>query len=165
MRQLVLGAGVSIDGYIARPDGSTDWLKPDPEYDFTAFFKTVDAAIMGRKTWDVFRNGPPLNMPTYVYTRSLPAGVRDGIEFGCAAWSEVREMKARPGKNIWLAGGGEIAREFLKEDLVDRIDLGIIPVLLGEGIALFPPGFPQRNWKLASQRSYKNGMLAVSYVK
>lgn len=166
MRKVVLGAGMSLDGYIARLDGSVDWLKPDPEYDFGAFFKTIDAAIMGRKTYDVFKQGPQLNMDTYVYSREQPAGRRDGVEFTSMDPSDlVRVLKAGQGKNIWLAGGGEMAREFLKADLVDQIDLGLVPVLLGEGIPLFPAGFPQREFKLASQQAYKSGMLALSYSR
>lgn len=166
MRSVVLGAGISIDGYIARLDGSVDWLTPDPDYDFGAFFQTIDVAIMGRKTYDVFKTGPSLNMETYVYSRTQSAGRRDGVEFTTVSPSAlVKELKAKPGKNIWLAGGGEMAREFLKEDLVDQIDLGIKPVLLGEGIPLFPPGFPQRNLKLASQKTYQSGMVTISYAR
>ncbi len=155
-----------MDGYIARPDGSVDWLKPDPEHDFSAFFKTVDVAIMGRKTYDVFKQGPSLNLETYVYSRTLPAGKTDGVEFTNVAPADlVKLLKSAPGKNIWLAGGGEIAREFLREDLVDQIELGLVPVLLGEGIPLFPPGFPQRTFKLASQQNYRSGMLAISYTR
>lgn len=165
MRSVVLAAGMSLDGYIARTDGSVDWLKPDPDHDFNAFYQTIDTAIMGRKTWDIFKKGPSLNMPIYVYSRTVPAGRQEGAEFGSATADEVRELKSRPGRNIWLAGGGEVARLFLKDDLVDRIELGIVPVLLGEGIPLFPPGFPQRNFKLVSQKTYKSGTLAVAYIK
>jgi dihydrofolate reductase len=167
MRKIVLAAGISMDGYIARKDGTFDWLTPDPDHDrdFTAFFSTIDAVIMGRKTWVEFKKGPSLNMPTYVYSRSEPPGARDGVEFGSASADEVREMKSRPGKNIWLAGGGEMAREFLKQDLIDQIDIAIIPVLLGDGIPLFPPGFPQRNFKVASQRTTKTGRIAITYSR
>src|SRR5215469_7201493 len=107
MRNVVLGAGISMDGYIARPDGSVDWLKPDPEYDFSAFFKTIDVAIMGRKTYDVFKQGPRLNFETYVYSRAIPAGKNDSVEFTSVAPSDlVKLLKSAPGKNIWLAGGG-----------------------------------------------------------
>lgn len=166
MRKVVLSAGISLDGYIARRDGSVDWLVPDPEYDFSAFFKTIDVAIMGRKTYDVFKKGPSLNMETYVFSRAAPAGMRDGVEFVSGSGAGlINELKSKPGKNIWLAGGGELAREFFKEDLVDQIDLGVLPVLLGEGIPLFPTEFPQRNFKLASHRSYPNGLLAISYAR
>lgn len=166
MRNVVLSAGISLDGYIARRDGSIDWLTPDPALDFSVFFNAVDVAIMGRKTYDVFKKGPPLKMETYVFSRTEPAGRRDGVEFmSGSATSLVRNLKARQGKHIWLAGGGELALDFLKEDLVDQIDLGVIPVLLGEGIPLFLSGFPQRNFKLAGQRAFKNGMLTVSYTR
>ena len=60
-------------------------------------------------------------------------------------------------------GGGELAREFLKADLVDELYLGIVPVLLGEGIPLFPSGFPQRDFKLIENKSYSKGLIALRY--
>lgn len=166
MRNVVLSAGISLDGYIARRDGSVDWLTPDPALNLSVFFNAVDVAIMGRKTWDVFKKGPPLNMETYVFSRSEPAGKRDGVEFTSVAPTDlVKLLKAAPGKHIWLAGGGELALDFFKEDLVDQIDLGLLPVLLGDGIRLFLSGFPQRNFKLAGQRAFKNGMLTLSYTR
>jgi dihydrofolate reductase len=62
-------------------------------------------------------------------------------------------------------GGGELAREFLKADLVDELHLGIVPVLLGEGIPLFPSGFPQRDFTLAENRTYSKGLIALRYKR
>src|SRR5947209_15984092 len=73
----------------------------------------------------------------------------------------IRQLRKRPGKNIWLMGGGELARDFLKADLVDELYLGIVPVLLGEGIPLFPSGFPQRNFTLMDNKTYSKGLIAV----
>jgi dihydrofolate reductase len=166
MRNVVLSAGISLDGYIARPDGSLDWLTMDPALDLSVFFTAVDVAIMGRKTYDAFKKGPPLNMEMYVFSNSLPGGMRDGAMFLSGSPAPlIQQLKARQGKHIWLAGGGEMALACLKEDLVDQIDLGLMPVLLGDGVPLFPSGFPQRNFKLAGQRAFKNGMLTLSYTR
>jgi dihydrofolate reductase len=62
-------------------------------------------------------------------------------------------------------GGGELARDFLKADLVDELYLGIVPVLLGEGIPLFPSGFPQREFALVENKSYSKGMISVKYKR
>ena len=62
-------------------------------------------------------------------------------------------------------GGGELAREFLKADLVDEIHLGIVPVLLGEGIPLFPRGFPQRDFSLVENKTYSKGLIALKYKR
>lgn len=75
----------------------------------------------------------------------------------------VARVRARRGKQIWLMGGGELARDFLAADLVDELYLGVVPVLLGEGIPLFPPGFPQRNLALVEARTYSRGLLALTY--
>src|ERR1700735_3837225 len=101
MRNVVLSAGISLDGYIARRDGSVDWLTPDPALDFSVFCNAVDVAIMGRKTRDVFKKGPPLNMETYVFSRTEPAGRREGVEFMSGSGAAlVRDLKAKPGKHI-----------------------------------------------------------------
>jgi len=62
-------------------------------------------------------------------------------------------------------GGGELAREFLKADLVDEVYLGVVPVLLGEGLPLFPSGFPQRNFELLENKSFSKGLIAVKYKR
>ena len=77
----------------------------------------------------------------------------------------VEGLRKKPGKDIWHMGGGELAREFLRADLVDEIRLGIMPVLLGEGIPLFPSGFPQREFSLTECRSYSKGMVSLVYQR
>jgi dihydrofolate reductase len=77
----------------------------------------------------------------------------------------VEELRKKKGKNIWLAGGGELTREFLKEDLVDELRLGIVPVLIGEGIPLFAAGFPQREFKLTENKTYSGGVIALKYER
>ena len=80
---------------------------------------------------------------TYVLSRTLPPGEREGKIFvNVSPEALVEEIRQRKGKDIWLMGGGEIARDFLKADLVDELHLGVVPVLLGEGLPLFPSGFP-----------------------
>lgn len=74
-------------------------------------------------------------------------------------------LRKRPGKNIWLMGGGELAREFLKADLVHELYLGVVPVLLGEGIPLFPSGFPQRGFTLTENKTYSKGLIALKYKR
>lgn len=170
-RNVVLGVAVSLDGYIARRDGTVDWLIMDPEINLGSYAKTFDVVIAGRKTLDLSdeqRSGanPMGKMDCYIFSRSKQPGKRRGAEYVNQAPSElIRQLKERPGKDIWLMGGGELAREFLKEDLVDRMDLGIMPVLLGEGIPLFPQSFPQRNFILEKFQAYKSGIVMASYAR
>ena len=77
----------------------------------------------------------------------------------------VRKLKRRRGKDIYLGGGGELARSFLQEDLVDELYIGLGPVLLGDGIPGFPAKFPQRNFKLTECKSYSNGSVGLRYER
>ena len=170
-RNVVLAVAVSLDGYIARADGRVDWLIDDRTLDLRAYGKTFDVIVAGRKTLDVERasggsGGPWGKMSCYIFSRTRPPGKRGGAEYLNKSPSEfVRDLKALPGKDIWLMGGGELAREFLKEDLVDGMDLGVMPVLLGEGIPLFPHGFPQRNFKLVSHQAHPSGIIRAVYAR
>jgi dihydrofolate reductase len=150
MRNIVYGVGTSLDGYIARQDGSLDFLHLRPSnYSMGHFFKTIDAGLMGRKTYEagVRMSGGRLRshgLCCYIFSRSLPEGERDEAIFVREeAKRFVEELRKKKGKHIWLAGGGELAKDFLTEDLVDELYLGIVPVLISEGIPLFA-GFPQR---------------------
>lgn len=171
MRNVVLGVGISLDGYIARPDGAVDFLFMPKDYSMGPFFATIDTAVMGRKTLDaaVKLGGGPFtgwSMAAYVFSRSQPPGERDGLVFvNQGPASLIRRLRKRRGKNIWLMGGGELAREFLKADLVDELHLGVVPVLLGEGIPLFPSGFPQRDFTLVENKTYSKGLIALRYKR
>jgi dihydrofolate reductase len=172
-RNVVLSVAVSLDGYIARPDGGVDWLREpcfmDPAIDFAELMRPFDVVLAGRKTLDVdkLKGGGGMGKATcYIFSRTKPSGKRKGAEYVNRPPGElVSELKSRPGKDIWVMGRGELAREFLREDLLDRMDLTFIPVLLGEGIPLFPAGFPQRAWTLASHRIYPSGIVSLSYAR
>ncbi len=102
-------------------------------------------------------------MPMYVFSKAKPPGERDGVIFvNETPASFIRKLRRRPGKDIWLMGGGELARVFLKADLVDGLRLGVVPVLLGDGIALFPSGVPQRDFTLIENKSYSKGLIALT---
>ena len=169
MRKVVAGLGISLDGYIARPNGAVDFLFMPRDYSMSPFLATIDTAIMGRKTYDAARRmgGGSFggwSMTTYVLSHSLPPGERDGIVFtDLSPTAFMRRIRKRRGKGIWLMGGGELIRAFLKVDLVDELYLGVVPVLLGEGIPLFPSGFPQRNFSLVENKTYSKGLIALTY--
>jgi len=173
VRKIILGLGISLDGYIARRNGAVDFLFMPKDYadsSFGQFFTTIDTAIMGRKTYDVAQKmggasyGPKIAM--YVYSRKRPAGERDGVTFTRQSPAAlIRRLRQHDGKHIWLMGGGELAREFLKADLVDELYIGVVPVLLGEGIPLFPSGFPQRNFALVENKTFSKGLIALKYKR
>jgi dihydrofolate reductase len=170
MRNVVLGLGISLDGYIARPDGAVDFLFMPKDYSMAPFFATIDTAIMGRKTLDAAMRmsggAYKADMPTYVFSRSQPPGKRDGLEFvNQSPASLIEQLRKLPGKDIWMMGGGELAREFLRADLIDALYLGIVPTLLGAGIPQFPGGFPQGEFKLVENKSYSKGLVALKYER
>jgi len=169
MRRVVYGVGISLDGYIARPDGSVDFLFMPKDYPMGAFIQTVDTAIMGRKTYDVSLSmGGSFGKKTkmYVLSRTLPAGERSGVKVvNDSPGQLVRKLREGTGKNIWLMGGGDVARQFLEEDLVDELYLGVVPVLIGSGIPAFPAGFPDRKFELVENKSFSQGLISLRYAR
>jgi len=171
MRKVVLGLGISLDGYIARPDGAVDFLFMPKDYSMGPFFATIDTAFMGRKTYDVaLKMGGggfgDSEIKNYVFSHSQPPGERSGVTFvNESPKSFVEKLREGPGKNVWLMGGGELARDFLKDDVVDELYTGIVPVLIGEGIPLFPSGFPQREFSLLENKSFSKGLIALKYAR
>ena len=168
-RKVILGLGISLDGYIARPDGSVDFLFMPKDYSMGEFFKTIDTAVLGRKTYDDgLKMGGSFTGKTkyYVFSKTIPPGERNNVTFTNDSPSAlIAEIRKRPGKNIWLMGGGELIREFLKEDLVDELYIGVVPTLIGEGIPLFPSGYPQREFDLIENKTYSEGMIAFRYQR
>ena len=171
MRKVVLSLGISLDGYIARPDGAVDFLFMPRDYSMGPFFASIDTAIMGRKTYDAaLKMGGggfgDSKMKSYVFSHSQPPGERGSVTFvNESPKSFLEKVRRRPGKDIWLMGGGELARDFLKDDVVDELYIGMVPVLIGEGLRLFPSGFPQREFTLLENKTFSKGMIALKYAR
>jgi dihydrofolate reductase len=172
MRKVILIAGITLDGYIARPDGSVDYLSMTKEgsAEMARLFASVDTIVMGRKTLDVviaLSGGSyksPVVVPTYVFSRTRPPGERDGVIFtnqSPTAW--LRKIPERRGKHIAHMGGGELARSFLEADLIDQLSLGVVPILLGSGLPLFHSGFPQRDFTLVENKTYSKNQISLTY--
>ena len=172
-RKVVLGLGSSLDGYIARLNGNVDFLAMDPDHDWMAFFSRMDVWLMGRKSLDdaiKFGAGKSFasrGLRTIVFSRTLKQGDRKGVDItNDSPGKVIADLREKPGKDIWLGGGGELVRSFLEADLVDRIELGIVPALIGEGIRLFPAGFPERKFCTVETKSYpKTGLVALTYER
>ena len=168
MRQLRYSVAASLDGYIAGPHGEFDWIPMDPEIDFAAMYKGFSGLVMGRVSYEVFLatgGAPGISLPTYVYSRTLPEGERDGITFVHDAVPHVRRLKAETeGKPLWLWGGGELFRTLVEAGLVDGVDVGIIPILLGGGIPLLPTPASRLPLRLVRHRLYSaTGTIVVEY--
>ena len=174
-RKVILGFGISIDGYIARRNGAIDFLVMDKEGEklMADFFAKVDTTVMGRKTAAAVaklrKSGEMPDTPGmayYVISRRWKPGKRKGFEVVSGSLTTfVRKLKRRRGKDIYLGGGGELARSFLQEDFVDELFIGVGPLLLGDGVPGFPGKFPQRDFRLTECKSYSNGSVALRYER
>jgi len=180
MRRVVLGLGVSLDLYIARKNGAVDFLSMDWDYDWMAFFKTIDTVLMGRKTLEhalkMFpkskrQTNPYAGMPTYVFSRKMKKCEVEGIELVSGDLKKfIAKLKKKKGKNIWLSGGGELARSFLEQGLIDEISLGVVPTLIGSGTPLFPELKLKKDIQLRltecvtyKSTKEKNAMIGLKY--
>jgi len=144
-RRLRYQVASSLDGFIATPNGGYDWLVMDPAIDFKALYNEFDAAVMGRKTYDVGKaQGASVAMPgidVVIFSKTLKPAAFKGYRITNEDPADVvRALKAKPGKDIWLFGGGELFRVLLDAGLVDTVELAVMPVLLGDGIPVLPPG-------------------------
>ena len=171
MRKLKLYIAASLDGKIARPNHEIDWLPPLEEYDYgyAEFMKGVDAIVMGYKTYEVcagLGEWAYKDKTSYIFSRNsnrqlIPEAqliTEKPVEF-------VKNLKQTEGKDIWLLGGGEIITLLHDAGLIDEYILAFIPVILGEGIELFPGIKKQENLKLQRHQVYENGVALFYFGK
>lgn len=177
MRKVKYFVANSLDNFIARKDGAVDWLFMDgTDYGMGDFFKSIDAVLLGRKTYEfaLSQNPQPKKkskksksnsgMKSYVFSRTLKLSPDDETQVVSEnAGAFVRSLKMEEGKDIWLMGGGELVQSLLLENVVDEISLNIHPVLLGSGIPLFPEIGKQIDLELIDSKVHKNGCIQVTY--
>lgn len=166
-RRVKLFIAASLDGYVARRDETIDWLFSDADYGYTDFYASVDTLIMGRNTYDVgltFEQYPYPGKRVLVLSRTRSGLDQNGAEYTAEEPFELlHRLRAEPGDHIWLVGGGQVVRAFLAAGLVDEIDLFVHPILLGDGLPLFPAGFPEARLELTSSQSFPSGLVRMSY--
>lgn len=169
MRNIVLYIADSLDGFIARENGSVDWLFTDADYGYSEFYNSIDTVLMGMKTYkSIFELGGGYlykDKKGFVFTRNRETKKEDYVEFIHEKIAEfTRELKNLPGKDIWLVGGGEIIKIFADESLIDQIIISIHPKILGSGIPLFPAPLKETDLKLIGSESFDSGLVQLNYL-
>ncbi len=172
-RKVLLYIAMSLDGYIARPDGDIDWLssvqREGEDYGYGDFINTVDTVIIGRKTYDkVLSFGVPFphsDKECYIITRSERPPIGKIIFYTNNLKDLVASLKGKQGGNIFVDGGAEIVNTMMKHGLFDEYIISIIPVFLGNGIRLFNDARPEESVTLVSAVSFDSGLVQLHYRK
>jgi dihydrofolate reductase len=178
--RVTIHMAASLDGFIARKDGSVDWLETSDEFAggdsmdpgfVEAFLKTIDCYVMGSRTYETALRfeaqglgWPYGDKPTFVLTsRELPRS-RDTVEFCSGDLAQVVNGRLRPTfRSIWFVGGGVVSGECLRLGLADEIRYSILPVLIGDGIRFFEKLDKDIALHLAEVQAFKSGMVELRY--
>jgi dihydrofolate reductase len=168
MRRVRYSVAVSLDGYLAGPKGEVDWITNDPQVDFAGLAAQFDTMIVGRKTYEFARaQGASVRMPgiePYVVSHTLKQAQCPDATVSADAVRTVSTLKQRPGKDIWLFGGGSLFRSLLDAGLVDGVEVAIIPVLLGGGVPFLPGGGRRTVLRFVRHRLYTaTGRIWLAY--
>lgn len=170
MRKVILGLAVSLDGFIEGPNGEYDWCFTDQDYGLNEFFKQVDTAFIGRKTYEMTlamdkgsEAGFP-NLKEYIFSTTLDK-VKEGATLVKGdTREEVEKIKSAKGKDIWLFGGAELTSSLLNLKLVDELWLSVHPILLGSGKPLFRNVKDRNYLELLDTRAYSTGLVSLKYA-
>lgn len=175
MRIVTYGAACSLDGFIAAPDGSVDWLhfSKDVHQIMETYWATIDTVLMGRKTWtdalariaDSGEAPPPMpGITTYIFSRTLKSVSGAGVHLVSGDAGEfVRELKRQPGKGICMMGGGELAQSLFAAEVIDEVGLNIHPVILGAGVPFFRDPGRRIPLTLIESRTIDGGCVLATY--
>jgi len=173
-RRIIVYIAISADGYIARSDGSVDWLnrpRPKGNYGMGEFLRSIDTILWGRKTYDqamAWTGGKGLGVgpriKNYVFSHRPPTAPARGVEFiNEPVGTFARRLRAEKGKNIWMMGGGGLIASFLDAGEIDEFSIHVIPTFIGEGIPLIQPRHRLVRLKLRSVRRFPDGVMHLHY--
>jgi dihydrofolate reductase len=168
MKKIRYAVAMSVDGYIAGPNGEADWIVRDPEVNFGELWAQFDTLLMGRRTYEAamarLGKGAIQGMKTVVASRTLRHADHPNITIIPELNRDpIEALRAQSGKDIWLFGGGELFRILLAMRQVNTVEVSIIPVLLGTGVALLPAPAKQAKLKLTGHKIYRSGIVSLIY--
>jgi dihydrofolate reductase len=177
-RKIIVWVAMSADGFIARHDGSVDWLdrpRPKGNYGMAAFYKSIDTTLWGKKTCDMAldyqKKGVPgtafdTSVKNYVFTHTLPQSpAPKGVEFVTEPIKAfATRLRGEKGKHIWIMGGAGIIASFLDAGEIDEFVILVIPKFIGEGIPLMAPARRTAPLKLLSSTKFPDGVVKLHYA-
>jgi dihydrofolate reductase len=168
MRRVRYRVAASVDGFIAGPNGETDWIVPDPTIDWAEVYAGFDTVLLGRRTYELTRRpgAPawPAGWRAYVFSRTLdPAQDPTVTVVKTDAAAAVTALRAEAGRDIWLFGGASLFASLLAADLVDGLEVAVMPVLLGRGIPLVAPEALHTRLKLICSYASPSGIMRLDY--
>jgi dihydrofolate reductase len=167
-RRVRYQVAMSLDGFIAGPNGEADWIFTDPEIDFKEIYSWFDTMLIGRRTFEVMKgaggSGSMPGMQVYVCSRTLRQEDYPAVTIVAEPEAVVTELRSKPGKDVWLFGGGSLFGSLAELRLVDTVEVAVIPVLLGEGVPLLPAPANRVKLKLTGHKLYaKTGIMSLQY--
>jgi len=186
-RKIIVYIVTSADGYIARADGNVDWLnrpRTAGDYGMSEFYKSIDTVLWGRKTYEPMlqkfaskkrtakrpaaKEAKPKSLPgkikNYVFSHQRPENIPSGVEFVTSSIKEfAQNIRAEPGKSIWMMGGAGIIGSFLDENEIDEFIIHVIPIFIGEGIPLIQPRHRAVSLQLIATKEYADGVVKLHY--
>ena len=169
VRRIRYCVAMSLDGYIADSKEEADWIVMEPEIDFNEIYSRFDTMLIGRRTFEWMKDhggsGAEPGMQVYVCSRTLRQEDHPKVTITADPEAVIAELRKKPGKDIWLFGGGLLFRSLLDARLVDAVEVAVVPALIGGGIPLLPAPAKQVKLKLTGHKAYsKTGTVMLEYA-